>query len=134
MRDKDRELSIYRLELARETLANARLCIDNYFYRDAVNRSYYATFYAVRSVLAIEGVDFKRHKDVMAYFNKNYVATEIFPRELGRRLGRIQMMREDSDYSDFFSASRDDAENQYATAEMTISLVENYLKEKSESK
>lgn len=130
MKDKDRELSIYRLELAKETLANARLCIDNYFYRDAVNRSYYAAFYAVRSVLAIEGIDFKRHKDVMAHFNKTYVATGIFPRQLGRKLGRMQMMREDSDYSDFFAASREDAENQYATAEMTISSVENYLKRK----
>ena len=66
----------------------------------------------------------------MAYFNKTYVATEIFPKELGRRLGRIQMMREDSDYSDFFTASFEDATKQYETAEFTIQLVENYLKEK----
>lgn len=128
MQDKNRELSIYRLELAKETLANAKLCIDNYFYRDAVNRSYYAAFYAVRAVLAIEGIDFKRHKDVMAYFNRLYVATEIFPKELGKKLGRIQMMREDSDYSDFFTASPEDAEKQYETAKITILLVESYLK------
>lgn len=40
------------------------------------------------------------------------------------------MVREDSDYSDFFTASLEDAEKQYETAEMTISLVEAYLKEK----
>ncbi len=49
MRDKNRELSVYRLGLAKETLANAKLCIDNCFYRDAVNRSYYAAFYAAQS-------------------------------------------------------------------------------------
>lgn len=130
MQDKSRDLARYRHELAKETLANAKLCMDNRFYRDAINRSYYAAFYAVRAVLAVENTDFKRHKDVMAYFNKTYVATEIFPRELGRRLGRIQMMREDSDYSDFFTASLEDAKKQYETAEMTIALVEDYLKEK----
>lgn len=130
MQDKNKELARYRHELAVETLANARLCMENHFYRDAINRSYYAAFYAVRAVLAVENTDFKRHKDVMAYFNKTYVATEIFPKELGRRLGRIQMMREDSDYSDFFTASLEDANKQYETAEMTIALIETYLKEK----
>lgn len=90
--------------------------------------SYYVAFYVVRAVPALESIDFKRHKDVIAYFNKNYVATEIFPKELGRRLGRMQMMREDSDYSDFFTASLEDAKKQYETAEMMIVPVESYLK------
>lgn len=111
-------------------MANAKLCMDNRFYRDAINRSYYAAFYAVRAVLAVESIDFKRHKDVMAYFNKTYVATEIFPKELGKRLGRIQMMREDSDYSDFFTVSLEDTKKQYETAQLAISIVEDYLKEK----
>lgn len=130
MQDKDRDLAAYRYELSKETLANAKLCMDNCFYRDAINRSYYAAFYAVRAVLAVESIDFKRHKDVMAYFNKTYVATEIFPKELGKRLGRIQMMREDSDYSDFFTVSLEDTKKQYETAQLAISIVEDYLKEK----
>jgi hypothetical protein len=47
-------------------------------------------------------VDFKRHKDVVAYFNQHYVATEKFNRNLGRRIGRLKTMREDCDYDDFF--------------------------------
>ena len=70
------ELSKYRLEIAESTYHMAELCFENQGYRDAVNRSYYATFYALRAVLALEGVDFKRHKDVVAYFNQHYVATE----------------------------------------------------------
>lgn len=130
MQDKNRELSRYRLSLAKETLANARLCIDNHFYRDGINRSYYAAFYAVRSVLALEGVDFKRHKDVMGYFNKTYVAGGLFPKEIGRELGRIQIVREESDYSDFFIASLEEALKQYETAAFVICLVEKYTEEK----
>lgn len=105
MQDKDRELSKYRFSLAQETLANAKMCLDNRFFRDCINRSYYVAFYAIKAVLAVESIDFKRHKDAVAYFNKNYVATDVFPRELGKRLGRIKMIREESDYSDFFVAS-----------------------------
>ena len=33
----------------------------------------------------IEPIAFKKHKDTLGYFNKNYVNKEIFPRELGRK-------------------------------------------------
>lgn len=130
MQAKDSELSRYRFSLAEETLANAKMCLDNHFYRDCINRSYYVAFYAIKAVLAIESIDFKRHKDAIAYFNKTYVATDIFPRELGKRLGRIKMIREESDYSDFFVASEEDAKRQYETAEYILEAVSAYLKEK----
>ncbi len=132
MQDKSKDLSFYRLSLAKETLANAKMCLDNQFYRDCINRSYYVVFYSIKSVLAIENIDFKRHKDAVAYFNKNYVATEIFPRTLGKRIGRIKMMREESDYSDFFIASEEDARKQYETAEYVVYAVEEYLKKKGD--
>lgn len=49
----------------------------------------------------------------MAYFNKEYVAKEIFPRELGRKLGTLKQLREKSDYDDFYIASKAQAEEQY---------------------
>ena len=66
-------------------------------------------FYGVRAVLALESIDFKRHKDVVAHFNKEFVATGKFPGEMGRRLARLKMKREESDYNDFFIASADEA-------------------------
>lgn len=78
----------------------------------------------------MESIDFKRHKDAVAYFNKTYVASGIFPRELGKRLGRVKMLREESDYSDFFIASEEDARKQYETAEYIVHAVEAYLNNK----
>lgn len=37
---------------------------------------------------------------MMAYFNKIYVATEKFPKELGRMIAKLQQLREKSDYDD----------------------------------
>lgn len=121
------ELSKYRLEMAENTYHMAELCFENQGFRDAVNRSYYAAFYALRAVLALEGVDFKRHKDVVAYFNQYYVATDKFEHEMGKRIGRLKTMREDCDYDDFFVIEKDEVLVQLETAEIVISAVKQYL-------
>lgn len=130
MTEKQKDLCIYRVNQAGETVRSAKLCKDNHFYKDAINRAYYAAFYAVKAILAIEGIDFKRHKDAVAYFNQHYVATEIFPKENGRALGRLQRKRETSDYDDFYVASAEEAQEQIDVAEKILDEVRRYLMEK----
>jgi uncharacterized protein (UPF0332 family) len=131
MDNKAKDLSIYRMQNAVDTLDTARLCLDNKRYKDSINRCYYAAFYAVKAVLALEEKDFKRHKDAVAYFNQTYVATEIFPRETGKRLGRLKRKRETSDYDDFYVASYDEAHEQYESAEFIVLTIQAYLKERN---
>lgn len=85
MDNRRKELSNYRLHQAAESLEAAKNCYDNGFYKNSINRSYYSAFYSIKAVLAYGTIDFKRHKEVIGYFNKEYVATKVFPRELGRR-------------------------------------------------
>lgn len=127
MSEKKVDLCIYRMRSAIETLGVSALCLESQHYKDSINRSYYAAFYAVKAVLALEEVDFKRHKDAVAYFNKTYVATDIFTREIGKKLGRLKQERETSDYDDFYIASAADATEQYAAAEFIITEVKKYL-------
>ena len=128
MDHRQEELSRYRIQEAKNSLKVAEHCLKEDLYKDSINRSYYAAFYAIKAVLDFGTIDFKRHKDVVAYFNKEYVATNVFPRELGKRLGMLKQLREKSDYDDFYIASRDQAEGQYHTAKYTIEKVEEYLK------
>lgn len=121
-------LAKYRIDTARETLNVAKECLENKHYKDSINRSYYASFYAARAILALERIDFKRHKDVIAYLNKNYVATGIFEKDIGRKLARLQQKREQSDYDDFFIASKEEAQKQYNNAENIISAIIEYLR------
>lgn len=127
MDERALDLSKYRLKQAEESFEVAQDCLRNNHYKDAVNRSYYAAFYAVKAVLALDQVDFKRHKDVMAYFNKTYVATGLFPRDLGRNLGRAQQKRERSDYDDFYIASKEEAEEQLYIAGDSLKRIHDYL-------
>lgn len=126
--DKRRwDLCKYRMEQARESLRASKIMLENDMIKDAINRSYYAVFYALKAVLAIEEIDFKRHKDVVAYFNKTYVAKGEFSRDLGRMIAKLQQLREKSDYDDFFIASKEKAEQQVLSAENVIIEVDNYL-------
>ena len=80
----------------------------------------------------MEKIDFKRHKDVLAYFNKNYVKTEIFPRQIGRKIVLASKVREDSDYDDEYVARPEATEAQIQTAEELIKLADEYIKDKLE--
>ena len=83
-------------------------------------------FHAINAVHATSGKAYKRHKDAIANFNKDYVKTEIFPREIGRKIGMAEEIRHASDYDDFYIASREEAERQITVAEEFINLVEKY--------
>lgn len=118
----------YRLKKAKETLETARMIFnDGKDFTSANNRAYYAIFYAIRAVLAIEEIDFKRHKDVLAYFNKEYVNKEKFPKKIGRKISQAQRVREDSDYDDDYEPSLEKTEQQIDTAQELIDLVEKYI-------
>ena len=119
--------SKYRLNKAKETLETARMIFnEGKDFTSANNRAYYAIFYAIRAVLAIEEVDFKRHKHVLAYFNKEYVNKEKFPKKIGRKISQAQRIREDSDYDDY-EPSFEKTEQQINTAQELIDLVEEYI-------
>ena len=127
MTEKQKTLCNYRFSQAEDTIKSAKLCATEKFYKDAINRAYYASFYAVKAVMAISDVDFKKHKDVVAYFNQHYVATEIFSKDCGRKLARLQKKRETSDYDDFYIASAAEANEQIDAASFIIDSVKTYL-------
>lgn len=127
--DKEmRELIKYRYDRAGETLEVAKELFGNGKFKDANNRSYYAAYYAMRAVYTLQGKDFKKHKTLLAEFNKEFVATEIFPRTIGRKISMLALVREQSDYNDFYIASSAESQQQVEIAEELIKLVAEYLK------
>ena len=93
-----RDLVLYRLETARNDLKSARALFSIEDYKGANNRAYYSIFHAIKAVHAVSGKAYKRHKDAVANFNKDYVKTSVFPREMGRKIGQAEEIRYASDY------------------------------------
>lgn len=121
-----KDLVIYRLKTAKSDLKSARILLAAEEYKGANNRAYYAIFHAINAVHALNGKAYKRHKDAIANFNKDYVKNEIFPRAMGRKIGEAEEIRHASDYDDFYIASREESERQVAVAEEFIEMAETY--------
>ena len=122
-----RDLTKYRLELAKERIEISKFMIDNGHYKDSVNRSYYSIFSAIRALLAEKEVDFKKHSAVISYFRLNYIKTEIFDKKLSDYVGSAFNTRNDCDYEDFVFISREEAETQYLHAVEFYEVIKKYL-------
>ena len=112
-----KELAMHRLEQAKENIEEAEILYKMNKFKGANNRAYYSIFHSIKAVLALEPIDFKKHKNVIAHFNKNYVQPEIFPRELGRKIVKAEEIRHASDYDTFYIASK------MITAEQTRAVI-----------
>lgn len=66
----------------------------------------------------------------MANFNKDYVKTEIFSKNFGRKIAQAEEIRHASDYDDFYTATKENAEEQIMTAKELIEQIEFYCLER----
>ena len=123
-----RDLACYRMEIAKDDLKCAKSMFDENHYRFANNRAYYAIFHAVSAIHALDGKAYRKHKDAISNFNKNYIKTEVFPREFGHQIAEAEEIRHASDYDDFYMASKDETARLIRTADMLIVLIQEYMK------
>ena len=93
----------------------------------ANNRAYYCLFHAMRAVLALDRVDFKRHSGVISYFNQHYVATGFFDRSYGAKLANAFTVRNHSDYDDFYLFSTEETTALMQDAEQFLRDVHVFL-------
>lgn len=125
-----KELAMHRISQAKENIEEAEILLNQKKYKGANNRAYYSIFHSIKAILALEPIDFRKHKDVIAYFNKNYVKTEIFPKKLGHEIAEASSIREDSDYDDEFIVRPEDSIKQIEVAKELVDLVERYVSNK----
>ena len=126
------DLVQYRIDIAKEKLKSAKILLDAGQYKDSIGRSYYALFSAVRAVLAKDQVDFSKHAGVIAYFQKNYIKTEIFERKYSKYLSSAFQIRNSCDYDDFYIVSKANAEEQYRKVDEMIHVIIDYLSKSEE--
>lgn len=122
-----KELALYRLQVAKEDLEAAKLNFKSGHYRSSNNRAYYAIFKSISACLALRFKGYKQHAQVIGNFNKDFVHTGIFPKEISKKISRAQEIRHASDYDDFYIVSIEDAKEQLETAEEVVGMVAKYL-------
>lgn len=130
MPDRERiDLAQYRLERAKECLKTAEVLYGMEDYRTVANRSYYAIFHAIRAVLALDGVDRKKHSGVIAYFQEQYIKTGQFEKQYSAVLKNAFLVRQESDYEDFYIISKEEVKRQMDDAKQFVEEIARYLSE-----
>lgn len=118
------DLAKYRLEKARNTLADAKKYCGNATSESTVNRIYYAMFYAVNALLLIKGLSSSKHSGVRGLFNKEIVNKELIEKEQGKFYAEMFDRRQEGDYKDFVKFETEDVEVWLKNAEEFVDKIE----------
>ncbi len=130
MRDEDiRALVAYRLDEANEALSDAELLLDAGRYRSAANRLYYAAFYVAVAALLSRNLEFSRHSGVIAFFDKEFIHTGIFPKEYSRTLHRAFNERQQDDYMPFVELDPDELRQLLVSVRDMVNGISAHIKE-----
>ena len=97
-----KDLIHYRLERAKETLQDAKLLAEKQRWNSAINRLYYAAYYAVIALLLKGNFKTTTHNGVKSKFSEQFIKTKLFPAELGRIYSQLFTWRQKGDYADLF--------------------------------
>lgn len=103
MTEWSKDLVLYRMSRADETLEDARILAKAGRWNACVNRLYYACFYAVSALLVRDGLSSSKHAGVRGLFNRQYVKPGKIPKELARTYNDLFERRQEGDYIDFVS-------------------------------
>ena len=128
------KLAWYRLQKAGEMLESAKRDMAAEDYASANNRAYYCIFHSMRAVLALNGQDYKKHSAVISQFMLLYLKPELLPRKFSNLITNASLIRNRSDYEDFYICSVSDTEALVAGAEELLAEVRAYLQKEFEDK
>lgn len=82
--EERRNIVSYRMGNARGTLHEIVDHCQNGYWNTAINRLYYACFYAASALLLANGIEAKSHDGVRQMIGKHFILTGKIPLELGR--------------------------------------------------
>ena len=95
----------YRLQKANDTIAETITLIENKYWNTAVNRMYYACFYAVGALLVQNGIETASHSGARQKFGQLFVHTGLVSKELGKHYSELFEKRQKGDYNDFLGVT-----------------------------
>ena len=123
-----RDLLVYRLQRARESLEDAYLLADARRWNPCVNRLYYACFYAVSALLVQEGMSSSRHSGIRSLFNRHFVKTGKIDAGTARIFNDLLERRQEGDYVDFVQFQEAQVRAWMPQAEVFVERIAELLK------
>jgi len=119
----------YRIEKSIDTYEVAELLYENAKWNSAINRLYYACFYAITALLVKNKIEAKSHAGVKTQFFLKFIKTKAIPPiQYGKLYTDLFDWRQKGDYGDFFDFEKEDVKPlMKPTAELLV-LIKNEIK------
>lgn len=118
----------YRLTQARDSIREADVLNQSGMSRRSVmNRLYYAMFYAVLALLQEKEMGTSKHSGAIALFDREFVKTGTFPKEMSKTLHRAFELRQKGDYMEETEVAADDVAEIRPVAEQFVESAERFL-------
>jgi uncharacterized protein (UPF0332 family) len=124
----NREAIAIYIDGARDALKSAEYNLDGGFYGVAVNRAYYAFFYAATALLLTLDMSRSKHAGVLAAFREQFVKPGAFPLEDSRAYGEAFELRNVTDYEMLGQADGAQAGDAVQSASQFVERCERYLR------
>ena len=128
MTENRKALIEYRLTQARDSIREADVLNQSGMSRRSVmNRLYYAMFYAVLALLQEKELGTSKHSGAIALFDREFVKTGSFSKEMSKGLHRAFELRQKGDYMEETEVTADDVVEIRSVAEQFVEGAEKFL-------
>ncbi len=129
MNDEKQEYILYRLKRSYESLQEAELLIQHNHLHTAVNRLYYACFYAVTALLLTQGLSSSKHSGVRLLFDQHWIKNGRLPSEMGLFYRNLYNLRQRSDYTDLIMFQKTDVQSHLQQTFDFVNSISTMIKE-----
>lgn len=121
------DLIRYRLKRAWETFDDALILAHNQKWNSAMNRLYYAGYYAVMALLLSADIKPATHNGAKSNFTEHFIKTSLIPKEYGKMYSQLFTWRQKGDYDDLYDFDRDQVMPYFEPVKRLITLIESML-------
>ena len=125
--EERKEIVLYRISKAKETLQEVNLHINNKLWNTAVNRLYYACYYAVIALLIKNKINAQTHGGVRKMFGLYFVKNGLISKQLGKFYSDIFDKRQTGDYEDFIDYTEEEVISLIEPARQLISEIDKLI-------
>ncbi len=126
--DERKEYVKYRIESAYKTVDAAKVLAEKGFWNSAVNRLYYAVFYAVNALLVFNNIETKSHSATKSKFSLHFVKTGKFDKKYGKLLAELYDWRQKGDYENIFDYDSESVKPLFEPVSEMIKLIDAEIK------
>jgi len=117
----------YRINRAKETIEEVKSISESGYYNTAVNRLYYACYYAVIALLVKNNIETQTHAGVKQMLGLHFVSTKKLEGDYSKFYSQIFNNRITGDYDDFVVFDKEMLDELIPKAEDFIYTIEKLI-------